>query len=160
MTPKVFYRALFTRIHRQRWDGEQYTSFHQLIPGTWIQTWCATGSLNSADYSLACNEGVFTANARQAFLGLAPKYSFDAALPPSVVQPAGELAGICAFTNPAAAYRYGIESWCGDAAQFVEFEGELLFRAPEDDGVVARVDRALGLPMSAAAFRTKHGLPE
>lgn len=156
----VLYRALISRVHRQRWSRGQYTSFHQTVPGRWIDIWRRTQSQDPADYALQCSEGVFTEGARAAFLRLAPNHTFEFALPKEEAEPIGELAGVCAFTEPLAAYRYGTRSCCGRNPLFAEFEGEILWSDRPSGGIVARVQRVIGVPLSSAEFRAKHALPE
>jgi hypothetical protein len=69
-----------------------------------------------------------------------------------------ELAGVCAFETPLAAYRYGTDGDGIPYAFFTELQGRVLCKTPEPDGVVAEVVEVIGGPMSAETFRRRHHL--
>jgi hypothetical protein len=144
----------------ERWRSGQFTSFHHIVPWKWMEIWEQNHSNNPDDYPLTTTEGVFNKNAVDAFIRLAPTHYSTDIWPDEELEQVSELAGVCAFITPQAAYEYGHNSLTGnyDAELYVEFEGEELCPAPEDQGVVARVIRPLVGPISAADFRRRHNI--
>lgn len=150
------FRALISRDHVERWRRQEYTSFHHIIPGAWMAKWQESGSRNPADYSLRCSEGTFTERARGHFLRLAAAGGIVDRLTIEEKRKVSELAGVCAFTEAAEAYQYGMKSWVGGHALFVEFDGEVLCAAPENRGVVARVMKVIAGPLGTGAFSQRN----
>lgn len=120
--------------------------------------WRETGSTNPNDYPLACQLAVFSEQARDAFLRLPPEGREGSILTEKERQRVSELAGICAWETPEAAWKCGADPNAPYPSLFVEFEGEFICPDPGHQGVIARVIRPTAGPMSAAAFKAKHNL--
>ena len=154
-TDEIYYRALFTPDHWDRWRKEQFTSFHHHPPPEWFAAWKA-GKRSPEDFALKSEIGVFSPRARQSFLDLMPLYSGGGLWSPEHLRQAGELAGLCAFRTPTEAFRYG-----GDdevISRYVEFTGEFICTVPEREGVVVRLVARLTPMMPPRVFTARHKL--
>ena len=123
MSVELFYRNLYTPVHKKWWDQRRYTSSQAPhgIPLSWSEA--AKSDLPETSYPLN-TAGVLLlptarakffefvqalkANAHQPFTPAVLRDAFDAQMP-FFQEECLELAGVCAFDNPAAAYWYGQE---------------------------------------------------
>ena len=156
---EMFYRALTTRVHVQRWLAREHHSFHPLTPDEWWTVW-KSGSTNPADYPVVTQGGVFTERARDAFVELVQQQPAGHHWRPDEQRRIGELAGLCAFDTPDAAYDYGAGGPDGHPTWFVEFTGTKICRAPEDTGWVVNVIERLERPMTGKEFASRYSLSE
>ncbi len=123
MEAVLFYRNLYTQIHRQRWQNRVYISNNQPHgpPDAWTAAALANGP--EADYPLTVAGVVFLQTARTRFIEFVNTFKAG----PANILDAGhflaafdnqpihtqeeqlEIAGVSAFTTPIAAYWYGQE---------------------------------------------------
>lgn len=152
---ELFYRNLFMPVHKTRWGQRRYISSQQPhgIPLAWAEA--AEADLPEADYPLATAGVLFLQSAREKFFGFVQALKANPAQPFTAVvlheafaaQPLHfqeellELAGVCAYDNPAAAYWYGQEP-AKPEDELVAFYGvKVADLAPEqkEGGVIAAV---------------------
>lgn len=155
----VYFRTLCSASHLSRWQQRQHTSFHHATPGSWISKFGASGSTQPADYPLDVDGYVYTEDARSVFLVTAQSRGVNGTWPENELRKCSELGGVCAYDTPSEALKYGVESLSGDSEfdRYVAFEGTYVCPAPEDDGVVAKVDNELGAVMTRQEFIETYG---
>jgi hypothetical protein len=157
MSVRTFYRALTKPDHVRRWLEREHHSFHHLTPDEWWIAW-EHGSRNPADYPVITKGGLFTERARDAFVELMQQVPSGHRWSDSEQRRIGELAGLCGFDTPQAAYEFGTDGPDGHPTWFVEFSGTKICRAPENNGWVVKVhDRAERL-MTPLEFAERHSL--
>jgi hypothetical protein len=154
----VYYRALITPDHLRRWTSREFTSFHHIEPPEWCTVWNQRRSTNIQDYCLDSVIGVFTNAARESFIRLVQEKPEHSTWTPDERRSVSELAGVCAFESPVAAWEYGLIEGEADWRLLVEFGGRKICPAPENGSVVAEVINPIGSPMRADNFRAKYGL--
>ena len=137
----IFYRTLISREHYDNWKRGYYYSTHAKVPGSWIEIYSKTKSTNIKDYPLTFERDVFTEKGLRAFFELTPKYKQAERWSNNDLLLVGELDGVCAFDNPRDAYKYGQESIIGKIGKelYVDFVGEIVCPAPENNGFVVSV---------------------
>lgn len=155
MAEDIYYRTLYTKVHRERWDQGQFNSTNEMhgIPKEWVAA--AVSGKPVEEYPLAADGVLFGATARERFVAFADTLRAGSVGPLTAesvraafdMQPLHareqqlELAGVCAFTTPSAAYWYGQEPpKLGD--ELVAFTGvKVADLAPEQGqgGVIAAV---------------------
>ena len=151
----IYYRVLYSQAHVSEWYSGKWTSYHHANSRDWVSAW-QNQKREPEDFPLAASDGVYTPEARAHFLARAPKLGIGI-WPEEDLRAASQLAGVCAFDDPAAAVAWN--SVATIPALFVEFEGEYLCAAPDDPAaVVARVIRPIGELLNEQQFRAKHGV--
>jgi len=137
----TFYRTLFTPEHLDNWKRGYYYSTHAIVPGEWVEVYFDKQSTNIEDYPLVFEKNVFTLKGLKAFLEFVPKYKRTEQWTNEDLVLVGELDGVCAFDNPQDAYNYGHESITGKIGKelYVDFIGEIVCPAPENNGFVVSV---------------------
>ena len=140
----IYYRVLYSLPHivkhRQRIFSSSYTS----IPGEWIDKWKKTKSTTVNDYKLKCFAGVFTENARKNFIEISKiklRNSEDWDTNEKIL--ASEVVGVYAFNNPQDTLDFGYGPHSSKNI-YIEFEGEYIKDAVEDNAVQAKVITIIG----------------
>lgn len=136
---KKYYRALSTPDHLRSWYNGIRNSFYNSTAGEWIKKWDETKSENKDEYSLNCYEATFTEKALENFIKYSKIYKSNQTWNTQDLLSASEVDGIYAFDNPLDAYNYGKDSPFGENNIYVEFDGEELGPAPENNGFRVKV---------------------
>ena len=153
----IFYRALSLPGMLKRWEDGLLTSSHRSVPHEWSDLFYSKKIVEPNAYPLECASGIFTPSAVQSFLRLAPSHR-RVDVWPEAESTLLELDGVCAFENPLDAFRYGRDSGASPYDRYVEFWGSFQCSPPEPGGVVAKVLKKIGGPMTAEEFARKHNL--
>ena len=141
-----------------RWQDKKYTGAHPWTPPHWITTWNARTTKcapDPKDYPLKSGDITYTADARDAFLRIAPTHVNVSDWSLDEQRQTGEYERVSAFDNPQAALEYG-EGRTADFFRYVVFEGERKSAlAPEMDvgGCTATVDKILLQPATRQEFQ-------
>lgn len=161
----TYFRTLTSEGHVRLWTSGRHTSFHNVVPGGWSRFWFSRqqddpARYDRANYPLKSAEGVFTERAVTAFLRFAPHHAQLDTWHRLERKYCSELAGLCAFSAPREALDYGVNSVWGrlGAEYYVEFEGNEICPAPENNGVVVPLDRIVTNAMRRPEFTARHGL--
>jgi hypothetical protein len=168
--PEPCYRALVYLPHQSnRWNAGVFNSFHPATHPHWDGIWAEKEHAHPAaehaagDFPLDFAAGRYSEQARANYLHLKRAKGGENWTNAEICS-ATELAGVCAFngeSGPLRAYQYAASSGLSeDEALIVTFMGEVVCGLPEAGGVLARVIEPVGEPMTAAAFRAHHGLPQ
>jgi hypothetical protein len=119
--------------------------------------WLATRSQAESDYELVTLSGTYTREALRQFLEIAAFRGAVVGWSEEEIERSSELDGLCAFDTPE-----GVCDWYTLTAFpeiVVEFEGEFVCSAPDDDSaVVARFLRETGHWDSLKDFRAAFGI--
>src|SRR6185369_4791995 len=70
----LYYRVLHSPEHMADWHEERFFSYHNLLPGEWIDLFYKEKCHDAEKYPLRTNLGQFTQLALEQFLNLAPHY--------------------------------------------------------------------------------------
>jgi predicted NAD/FAD-binding protein len=155
----LFYRNLYTAVHRQRWKNRLHTSNNKPHgpPGAW--TAAALADQPESNYPLKTAGVVFLQTARTKFVGFVNAFKADPAnvlnagnllaafnnQPVHVQEEQLEIAGVSAYTTPRAAYWHGQQA-AQPLDELVAFYGfKVCDLAPEQahGGVIAAVVKSV-----------------
>lgn len=151
----TYYRVLSDKCYVYHWERDEFTSSHLMPPGEWTALYNAN-ERDPLKYPLEVLGCIYDPRARDAYLLYMPQYPDGRITDPNHRWHVGRVSGVFAFTNPRAAWDYGILVKSGEE-MYAEFTGEFVSAcAVEDDGVVVQPENQ-GRLFTREEFRAKCG---